>query len=135
MADWLYSTYDLEWLGINILDAASDLTVTQERGKMVHSYLAGTATQIMEHQMALVQESRQAWLLKEEQKLLQEVFVTKIDALYNLHATRGVVNPMIGETVRRHTIETLRSKRSLTNMQQNVYTRKTNYASSTESNR
>jgi hypothetical protein len=60
MADWLYSTYDLEWLGINILDAASDLTVTQERGKMVHSYLAGTATQIMEHQMALVQESRQA---------------------------------------------------------------------------
>jgi len=29
MADGLYSTYDLEWLGINILDAAPDLTVTQ----------------------------------------------------------------------------------------------------------
>ena len=27
MADGLYSTYDLEWLGINILDAAPDLTV------------------------------------------------------------------------------------------------------------
>ena len=31
-----------------------------------------------------------------------------------------VVNPTIGETVRHSTNETLRSKRSLTNMQQNV---------------
>jgi hypothetical protein len=59
MADGLYSTYDLEWLGINILDAAPDLTVTQERGEMIHAYLAGTAHEVMEHQMALVQESRQ----------------------------------------------------------------------------
>ena len=60
MADGLYdSTYDLEWLGINILDAAPDLTVTQERSKMIHAYLAGTANEVMEHQKALVQESRQ----------------------------------------------------------------------------
>ena len=61
MADGLYSTYDLEWLGINILDAAPDLTVTQERSKIIHAYLAGTANEVMmEHQMALVQESRKA---------------------------------------------------------------------------
>ena len=58
MADRLYSTYDMEWLGINILDAAPDLTVTQERSKMIHAYLAGTASEVMEHQMVLVQESR-----------------------------------------------------------------------------
>ena len=49
MADGLYSTYDLEWLGINILDAAPDLTVTQERSNMIHAYLAGTATEVIEH--------------------------------------------------------------------------------------
>jgi hypothetical protein len=57
MAYGLYSTNDLEWLGINILDAALDLTVTQERSEMIHSYLAGTANEVMDHQMALVQES------------------------------------------------------------------------------
>ena len=60
MADGLHSTYDLEWLGINILDAAPDLTVTKERSNMNHAYIAGTANEVMEHQMALVQESRQA---------------------------------------------------------------------------
>jgi hypothetical protein len=59
MADGLYSTYDLDRLGINILDAAPHLTVTQERSKLIHAYLEGTATEVMEHQMALVQESRQ----------------------------------------------------------------------------
>ena len=59
MADGLYSTYDLEWLGINILDAAPDLTVTQERSQMIHAYLAGTANEIMENQTELVQEPRQ----------------------------------------------------------------------------
>ena len=54
MADGLYSTYDLEWLGINILDAAPDLTVTQERSQMIHAYLTGTANEVMEHQVALV---------------------------------------------------------------------------------
>ena len=49
-------TCDLEWLGINILDAAPDLTVTQERSQMIHAYLTGTA---MEHQVTLGQESRQ----------------------------------------------------------------------------
>ena len=60
MADGLNSTYDLEWLGINILDAAPDLMVTKELSKMIHAYLAGTANEVMEHQMALVQESCQA---------------------------------------------------------------------------
>jgi hypothetical protein len=60
MADRLYSTYDPEWLGVNILDAAPNLTVTQERSKVIQAYLAGTATEIMEHQVALVQHSRQA---------------------------------------------------------------------------
>ena len=49
-------TYDLEWLGINLLDAALDLTVTHKRNQMIHAYLAGTA---VEHQVILVQESRQ----------------------------------------------------------------------------
>jgi hypothetical protein len=60
MADGLYSTYDLEWLGSNILDAAPNLTVTQERSEMIHAYLAGTANEVMEHQIAIVQESRHA---------------------------------------------------------------------------
>ena len=52
-------TYDLEWLGINLLDEAPDLTVTQERRHMIHAYLAGTAMEAMEHPAILVQESRQ----------------------------------------------------------------------------
>ena len=59
MADGLYSIYDLEWLDINILDAAPDLTVTHERSQMMHAYLAGTAMEAMEHQVTLGQESRQ----------------------------------------------------------------------------
>jgi hypothetical protein len=54
-----FHTCDLEWLGINILDAASDLTVTHERSKMIRAYLAGTAMEAMEHQVTLEQESRQ----------------------------------------------------------------------------
>ena len=77
---------DLEWIGINILDAAPDLTVTQERSQMIHACLTGTA---MEHQVTLEQESRQTWLQQEEKNLLHEVYVTKIDALDNLHATFG----------------------------------------------
>ena len=57
MVDGLYSTYELEWLVINILDAAPDLTITQERSQMIHAYLAGTANEVIKHQMALVQES------------------------------------------------------------------------------
>ena len=54
-----YHTYELEWLGINILDAAPDLTVTHERSQMIHAHLAGIAMDAMEHQMTLEQESRQ----------------------------------------------------------------------------
>jgi hypothetical protein len=54
-----YHTYELEWLGINILDAAPDLTVTHVRSQMIHAYLAGTAMDAMEHQVTLGQESRQ----------------------------------------------------------------------------
>jgi hypothetical protein len=53
-----YTNY-LEWLGINILDETPDLTVTHERSQMIHAYLAGTAMEAMEHQVILVQESRQ----------------------------------------------------------------------------
>ena len=42
MADGLYSTYYLEWLGINILDAAPDLLVTPDRSRMIHAYITGT---------------------------------------------------------------------------------------------
>ena len=61
MAQWYNTsyTYDLEWLGINLLDEAPVLTVTQERSDMIHAYLAGTAMEAMEHQVILVQESRQ----------------------------------------------------------------------------
>jgi hypothetical protein len=59
MADGLYSTCDLVWQDINILDAALDLTVTQERNQMLHAYLSGTAIDTMEHQVELVHESRQ----------------------------------------------------------------------------
>ena len=54
-----YHTYVLEWLGINILDAAPDLTVTHERSQMIHAYLTGTAMDAMEHQVTLEQESMQ----------------------------------------------------------------------------
>ena len=77
---------DLEWIGINILDAAPDLTVTQERSQMIHAYLTGTA---MEHQVTLGHESRQTWRQQEEKNLLHEMYVSKTDALYNLHATFG----------------------------------------------
>ena len=43
MAEGLYSTYDLAWLGINILDAAPDLLLPPARGQMIHAYIAGTA--------------------------------------------------------------------------------------------
>jgi hypothetical protein len=59
MADGLYSTYDLEWLGIRILDAAPDLTVTHERSQMIHAYLAGTAMEARKQQVTQEQESRQ----------------------------------------------------------------------------
>jgi mannose-6-phosphate isomerase class I len=52
-------TCDLEWLGINILDAAPDLTVTHERSQMIHAYLAGTAIETREHQVTQGQEYRQ----------------------------------------------------------------------------
>ena len=52
-------TYELECLGINILDAAPDLTVTHERSQMIHAYLAGTAMEAREHQVTQEQESRQ----------------------------------------------------------------------------
>ena len=59
-----YHTYELEWLGINmlginILDVAPDLTVTHERSQMIHAYLTGTAMDAMEHQVTLGQDSRQ----------------------------------------------------------------------------
>ena len=66
MADGLYSTYDLKWLGINILNAAPDLTVTQERSSMIHAYLAGTANEVMEHQMALFYKTSSIMLPKRQ---------------------------------------------------------------------
>jgi hypothetical protein len=89
MSDGLYSICDLEWLGINIVDATPDLTVTHEQSQMIHAYLAGTAMEAMEHQVTLEQESRQTLLQQEEKNLLHEVYVTKIDALYKLNATLG----------------------------------------------
>ena len=47
MADGLYSTYDLEWLGINILEAA----------RMIHDYIEGTAMEVMAYQVDVVQEA------------------------------------------------------------------------------
>ena len=52
-------TYELELLGINLLDAAPDMTVTHERSQMIHAYLAGTAMESREHQVTQGQESRQ----------------------------------------------------------------------------
>jgi hypothetical protein len=86
MADGLYSTYNLERLGIDILEAAPDLLVTPNRSRMIHDYIAGTAMKVMSHQVDVVQEARRSWLDVQERTLLHEVFVTKIDALYNLHA-------------------------------------------------
>ena len=58
MADGLYSTYDLEWLGINILDAAPDLMVTPDRSGMIRDYIEGTAMEAMAYQVDVVQEAR-----------------------------------------------------------------------------
>ena len=60
MTDGLYSTYDLEWLGINNLEAAPDLLVTQDRSRMIHDYIAGTAMEVMSHQVDIVQEARRS---------------------------------------------------------------------------
>jgi hypothetical protein len=60
MADGLYSTYDLEWLGIIILEAAPDLLVTRDRSRMIHDYIAGTAMEVMSHQVDVVQEFRRS---------------------------------------------------------------------------
>ena len=89
MADGLYSTYNLEWLGINILEAAPDLLVTPDRSRMIHDYIEGTAMEVMAYQVDVVQETRRSWLDVQERTLLHEVYVTKIDALYNLHAILG----------------------------------------------
>ena len=60
MTEALYSTYDLEWLGINILDAAPDLIVTPDRSQMIHAYIAGTAMEAMDHQVDVIQEARRS---------------------------------------------------------------------------
>ena len=61
MADGLYSTYDLEWLGINILKAApDDLLVTPDRSRMIHDYIEGTAMEVMVYQVDVVQEARRS---------------------------------------------------------------------------
>ena len=60
MADGLYSTYDLEWLGINILDASPDLLVSPDRSRMIHDYIAGTAMEVMAYQVDVVQEARRS---------------------------------------------------------------------------
>jgi hypothetical protein len=60
MAEGLYSTYNLEWLGINILDADPDLIVTPDRGQMIHAYIAGTAMETMDHQVDVIQETRRS---------------------------------------------------------------------------
>jgi hypothetical protein len=73
MADKLLSTYDLEWLSINILDAAPDLTVTHERSQMIHAYLAGSAMESREHQVTQGQESRQTGLQQEATRLMQYI--------------------------------------------------------------
>ena len=60
MVDGLYSTYNLEWLGINILDAAPDLLVTPDRSHMIHDYIEGTAMEVMAYQVDAVQEARRS---------------------------------------------------------------------------
>ena len=84
MADGLYSTYDLEWLGINILDAAPDPLVTPDRSRVIHDYIEESAMEVMAYQVDAVQEARRSWLDVQERTLLHEVYVFKIDALYNL---------------------------------------------------
>jgi hypothetical protein len=51
---------DLEWLGINILEAAPNLLVTPDRSRMIHDYIAGTAMKVMSHQVDAVQEARRS---------------------------------------------------------------------------
>ena len=60
MADGLYSTYDLERLGINIFEVAPDLLVTPDRSLMIHDYIEGTAMEVMAYQVDVVQEARRS---------------------------------------------------------------------------
>ena len=60
MADGLYSTYDLEWLGINILEAAPDLLVTPDKCRMIRDYIGGTAMEAIAYQVDVVQEARRS---------------------------------------------------------------------------
>jgi hypothetical protein len=50
VADGLYSTYDL----------APDLLVTPDRSQMIHAYIAGTAMEVMTHQVDVAQEDRRS---------------------------------------------------------------------------
>ena len=45
--------------------------------------------EVMAYRVDAVQETRRSWLDVQERTLLHEVYVTKIDALYNLHAILG----------------------------------------------
>jgi hypothetical protein len=65
---------------------APDLLVTTDRSQMIHDYIAGTAMEVMSHQVDVVQEARRSCLDVQGRTLLHEVYVTKIDALYNQHA-------------------------------------------------
>ena len=58
MTEGLYFTHDLEWLGIDLLKAVSELTVTMDRSQQKHAYLAGAALEAMQHQVMVVQDAR-----------------------------------------------------------------------------
>jgi hypothetical protein len=60
MAEGMYSTYDLEWIEINILDAAPDLIVIPDRSQMIHAYIPETAMETMDHQLDVIQEARRS---------------------------------------------------------------------------
>ena len=63
--------------------------VTPDRSRMIRDYIEGTAMEAMAYQVDVVQEARRSWLDVQERTLLHEAYVTKIDALYNLHAILG----------------------------------------------
>ena len=85
----LYSTMDLTWLGIYSATLAPKSIITRERSEAIVNYIDGIHAEAMMVQQATMENAQRRCLPAEEQHLLHELYVTKADASYNLHAPLG----------------------------------------------
>jgi hypothetical protein len=60
LSDGLYSTMDLSWLGINLLDIDPPMGITQQRANDIYSYVAGTVEEAYHVQEEVMQDDQRA---------------------------------------------------------------------------